>query len=130
MRRGDEDRFRPAALLFKVPAEVIEKIARRTFVQHEIGSAMRNKERRESGHAMLWRSGLLFCRIGMRTAALNPLLLQEFGDEKGDFNRLLGIQSWIAIGVVAIAQIGFRYGARAADTFGDVLAGHFEMHTT
>src|ERR1019366_1822461 len=65
--------------------------------------------------------------IGMGTAAFDPLPLQEFGDEKGHFNRLLGIEPWIAVGMVTIAQIGFRYGARAADTFGDILSSHFEM---
>src|SRR4051812_5375841 len=58
-----------------------------------------------------------------------PLLLQEFGDQEGHVDRLLGIEAGIADRVVAIAQSLVRDGTRAADAFGDVLPGHFKMNT-
>ena len=52
---------------------------------------------------------------------------QLLGDEEGEFQRLLGIQPRVAEGLVAVAEIVLREAARAADAFGDVLAGHFHM---
>ena len=66
----------------------------------------------------------------MSAAALDPFRLKQLCDEKGHFDRLLGIEPWIAVRMVTIAQIGFRYRSGAADTFGDILSSHFEMHTT
>ena len=37
-----------------------------------------------------------------------PLLFQEFRDEKGHLDRLLGVEAGIAVGVVAIGEIAFR----------------------
>src|SRR5215510_402710 len=55
------------------------------------------------------------------------LLLQEFGDQERHVDRLFGIEARVANRVVAIAEILMRDGARAADTFGDVLSGHLEV---
>ncbi len=41
--------------------------------------------------------------------------------------RLLGIEAGIADRMIAIVEILIGDGARAADAFGDVLAGHFQV---
>ena len=53
--------------------------------------------------------------------------LSSSATQEGDLDRLLGVEARIAIGVIAVAEIGLRDRARAAGAFGDVLAGHFEM---
>src|SRR6266403_1446965 len=55
------------------------------------------------------------------------LLLEQFGDQKSHVDRLLGIEAGIAHRVIAIVEIFIGDGAGAADAFGDVLAGHFQM---
>src|SRR6266850_5328153 len=54
-------------------------------------------------------------------------LLEQFRDQESHVDRLLGIETGIADGVIAIAEILMSDGARAADAFGDVLPGHFEV---
>src|ERR1700742_1608240 len=56
------------------------------------------------------------------------LLLEQFGDQEGHVDRLLGIEPGIADRVVAVVEILVGDGARAADAFGHVLAGHFQMY--
>src|SRR6185437_2380031 len=55
-------------------------------------------------------------------------LLEQFRDQKGHVDRLLGIETRIADRVIAVVEVFVRQGARAADAFGDVLAGHLEMN--
>src|SRR5882672_9377038 len=55
------------------------------------------------------------------------LLLEQFGDQESHVDRLLGIEAGIADRVIAIVEILIGDGARAADAFGYVLAGHFQM---
>src|SRR6476659_1265815 len=62
-------------------------------------------------------------RFGLAAA----LLLEQFGDQESHVDRLLGIEAGIADRVIAIVEILVGNGARAADAFGDVLAGHFQM---
>ena len=64
--------------------------------------------------------------IGLRLAG--ALLLEQFGDQERHVDRLLGIEAGIADRVIAVAEILMADGARAADAFGDVLPGHFQMH--
>src|SRR3979411_3066683 len=54
-------------------------------------------------------------------------LLEQFRDQESHVDRLLGIEAGIADRVIAIVEILIGDGARAADAFGDVLAGHLEM---
>src|SRR6266702_3266286 len=54
-------------------------------------------------------------------------LLEQLRDQESHVDRLLGIEAGIADRVIAIAEILMGDGARAADTFGDVLPGHFQM---
>src|ERR1700681_1477453 len=54
-------------------------------------------------------------------------LLEQFRNQEGHVDRLLGIEAGIADGVIAIVEILIGDGARAADAFGHVLAGHFQM---
>src|SRR5450432_1570849 len=54
-------------------------------------------------------------------------LFEQFGDQESHVDRLLGVETGIAHRVIAIAQILIGDGARAADAFGDVLAGHLQM---
>src|SRR6185369_11576763 len=63
-----------------------------------------------------------------RSGFARPLLLQEFGDQEGHVDRLLGIEAGIAGRVIAIAQILMRDRAGAAETFGDVLPGHLQVN--
>src|SRR6266404_6121592 len=55
------------------------------------------------------------------------LLLEQFRDQESHVDRLLGIEAGIADRVIAIVEILIGDGARAADAFGYVLAGHFQM---
>src|SRR6476620_699112 len=55
------------------------------------------------------------------------VLLEQFGDQESHVDRLLGIEAGIADRVIAVVEILIGDGARAADAFGDVLAGHFQM---
>ena len=54
-------------------------------------------------------------------------LVEHFGHEKGEFQRLFGVEARVAVGVIAIAQpfLGDRH--RPADTLGHVLPGHLDM---
>src|SRR6202171_4209179 len=63
-------------------------------------------------------------RLGLAAA----LLLEQFGDQERHIDRLLGIEAGIADRVIAVVEILVGDGARAADAFGDVLAGHFQVH--
>src|SRR6185437_14322999 len=56
------------------------------------------------------------------------LLLEQFGNQERHVDRLLGVQTRIADGVIAVVEILVRDRARAADAFGDVLAGHLQMN--
>src|SRR5947209_16244787 len=71
-----------------------------------------------------WRT---LCR-GCETRVLHALGAETFGHEESKLKRLVGIQSGIAMRVVAPRQILFRDRLRAAQAFGDILARHFEMH--
>src|SRR5580704_7342563 len=55
------------------------------------------------------------------------LLFEQFRDQESHVDRLLGVETGIAHGVIAVAQVLIGDGARAADAFGHVLAGHFQM---
>src|ERR1700730_17064818 len=65
---------------------------------------------------------------GIGAAAFDPFRLEQLGDEKSHFDRLLGIEPWIAISMVTVMQVRLRDSPRAAGAFGDILSGHFEMH--
>src|SRR5260370_830950 len=54
-------------------------------------------------------------------------LLEQFRDQESHVDRLLGIEAGIADRVISIVEILIGDGARAADAFGHVLAGHFQM---
>src|ERR1700761_830166 len=56
------------------------------------------------------------------------VLLEQFRDQERHVDRLLGIQARVADRVVAVVEVLVGDGARAADAFGDVLAGHLQMH--
>src|SRR6266404_6369495 len=55
-------------------------------------------------------------------------LLQQFRDQESHVDRLFRVQTGIADRVIAVVEILVGDGARAADTFGDVLPGHLQMH--
>src|SRR5712691_1653297 len=63
-------------------------------------------------------------RLGLAGA----LLLEQLRDQERHVDRLFGIQPWIADRVIAVVEMLIGDGARAADAFGHVLAGHFQMH--
>src|SRR6202166_2572342 len=63
-----------------------------------------------------------------RLALAAALLLEQFGDQERHVDRLLGIETGIADRVIAVVEVLIGDGARAADAFGHVLAGHFQMH--
>src|SRR3954471_15522109 len=55
-------------------------------------------------------------------------LLQQFGDQESHVDGLFGVEAGIADRVIAVVEVLVGDGACAADAFGDVLAGHLEMH--
>ena len=58
---------------------------------------------------------------------LSASFFQRFGNQECQFQRLVGVEPWVAMGVVAVGEAGFADRAGAADAFGDVLAGHFDV---
>src|SRR4030067_3079377 len=56
-----------------------------------------------------------------------PLPLEPLGYDEGELERLVGVEPWIAMGMVAVRQIGLGYGLGAAHAFGHVLARHLDM---
>src|SRR5436309_14657777 len=58
-----------------------------------------------------------------RSGLAASLLLEQFSDQESHVDRLLGIEAGIADRVIAIVEILIGDGTRAADAFGDVLAG-------
>src|ERR1700752_3945352 len=67
-------------------------------------------------------------RCGRHRLFLSPaFLLQQFGDQESHVDGLLGIKAGIAGRVIAVVEVLVGDGAGAADAFGDVLPGHFEM---
>src|SRR5262245_65129576 len=74
--------------------------------------------------------GLLAC--GNRDFRLGPpfpLALQPLGHDEGEFERLVGIEPRIALGVVAVREIGLGDGLGPADALGDVPARHLGMYS-
>src|SRR5690606_41736537 len=62
-------------------------------------------------------------------AALPILFSMDFfSHEEGQLERLAGIEARIAIGVVPVRERGLGDRRDAADAFGDVVAGHLDMH--
>src|SRR6478672_6444342 len=55
-------------------------------------------------------------------------LLEQFGNQEGHVDRLFGVETGIADRVIAVVEVLVGDGAGAADAFGDVLPGHFQMH--
>ena len=53
---------------------------------------------------------------------------EAFRHQEGELQRLAGVEPRIAMGVIAVFQIVFGDLLRPAQAFGDVLAGHLEMH--
>src|SRR6266478_101252 len=62
-----------------------------------------------------------------RLGLAGMLLLEQLRDQESQVERLLGIKPEIADRVVAVVEILVGDGARTADAFGHVLAGHFQM---
>src|SRR6478736_6092061 len=63
-----------------------------------------------------------------RPGLAGAFLLEELRDQESHVDRLLGIEAGIADRVVAVVEILVGDRAGAADTLGDVLAGHLQMH--
>src|SRR6516162_2831047 len=59
-----------------------------------------------------------------------PRLLQCFGYLKGELESLGRIEPWVAVGEIALGKGGLVDLLGAADTFGDILPGQFEMNAT
>src|SRR6266566_4282016 len=55
------------------------------------------------------------------------LLAEVLGDQEGQIESLAGIEAGVAMGVVAVGEILLGNLLRAAQTFGDVLAGQLQM---
>src|ERR1700744_6528236 len=55
------------------------------------------------------------------------VLLEKFRNQERHVDRLLGIETGIADRVIAVVEILVGDGARAADSFRDVPAGHLQM---
>src|SRR3954468_1558187 len=58
----------------------------------------------------------------------HAILLQQFGDQESHVDGLFGVETGIADRVIAVVEVLVGDGAGAADAFGDVLPGHFQVH--
>src|SRR6266700_470044 len=75
------------------------------------------------------RSKVLEPRCGRHRPDLaGAFLLEQLRDQEGHIDGLLGIEAGIADRVVAGVEILVGDRAGAADTLGDVLTGHLQMH--
>src|SRR3989337_1428773 len=63
--------------------------------------------------------------LGLRPSF--PLPLQPLGHDEGELERLVGVEPWIAMSMVAVREIGLGDGLGAAHAFGHVLARHLAM---
>src|SRR3954466_394477 len=54
--------------------------------------------------------------------------LEQFGQQESELDRLLGIEPRVAQRVIPVVQVLVADRAGAAGAFGDVLAGHLQMH--
>ena len=63
-----------------------------------------------------------------KSGILDALGADALGDQKGQLQRLTGVEPGIAGSLIARLEIQFLDRLRPAQTFGDVLAGHLEMH--
>src|SRR5262245_36480799 len=52
-------------------------------------------------------------------AELDAFVLQRFGDQERQFQRLRTVQARVAMRVVTVTKAGFRHSLGAADAFGD-----------
>src|ERR1700746_3354801 len=59
-----------------------------------------------------------------------PCLLQCFGNLKGELESLGRIEPRVAVGEIALGEGRLADLLGAADTFGDILPGQFEMNAT
>lgn len=57
----------------------------------------------------------------------DPVPLEKLGYQKGQLQRLIGVQARVAIGVIAARQVCLGNGAGAPDAFRDVAARHLDM---
>ncbi len=55
-------------------------------------------------------------------------LLEGFRNHEGQFQRLVGIQTWVTVGMVAVAQAGLGNRSRTPNALSHVLAGHLDMN--
>src|SRR5262249_49607663 len=69
-------------------------------------------------------------RSRQRQSPAKAFLLQQLGKQKRKLDRLLGVQSRIAEGVVAIVEVFFADGAGSTGTFRYILPGHLQMDAT
>jgi hypothetical protein len=68
-------------------------------------------------------------RIAPKTD-LSRAVFHLAGDQKCQFHCLVVIQARIYFGFVSPRQVRFAGAVRSANTFGDVLAGHFHVYAT
>ncbi len=61
-------------------------------------------------------------------AAVSGFLVEHFGGQEGEFERLRGIEPRIAMRVIPVAERIVGDGDGTAHAFGHVLAGHLDMH--
>src|SRR5215831_3179281 len=59
----------------------------------------------------------------------DTFLLEQLRNQEGHVDRFLGIETGIADPVIAVVEVLVGDRTRAAETFGDVLAGHLQMYT-
>src|SRR5882757_3164368 len=75
------------------------------------------------------RSKVLEPRCGRHRPDLaGAFLLEQLRDQESHVDGLLGIEAGIADRVIAVVEIFVGDRTGAADTFGDVLTGHLQMH--
>src|SRR5262245_49836940 len=55
--------------------------------------------------------------------------LEQIGEQEREVDRLLGIEARVADRVIAVVEVLITDLAYTAGAFGDVLPGHFEVHT-
>lgn len=57
-------------------------------------------------------------------------LPQAIGNDECQLKRLRSIQAWVAVGVIAGAQVLKQQIIRPTNALGHVLTGHFQMHSS
>ena len=70
---------------------------------------------------------MLKSAVDYRQTLFIPTTFHTLGQKERQFQSLIGVEAWVAMGVVTVRQRVCRNSARTAGAFRHILAGHLDM---